>query len=368
MHQSKLRKVLQWLAFVARPIRVEELAEVLAVDVDGMGKYDPKSKPINPGHIFKLGAGLITTSYVSTQKSTAVVAYYEHGVLDTEAIVEIRLAHLSVKDYLLSNRIRNGLATVFAMDTRLSNSYIAETCLIYLLHSPFRCGFCEDHATLERLLIRWPLLSYAAHFWPHHINQTGDELSGLTFGWIEAFFDTKAMPRCGNFGLWGSVLTPDFLQAVERTVPLYYACSFGMTTVVKKLLSSGEAIDLNKRGGRYSSTPLQTAAFRGHVEVVRMLLNAGPDLSWSEPSNGSALFWALNGGYYLIAKMLLDHGAALSIDEVLDFNSFLRAKGTGWREMGSFMVYGEGGRLYCAKFDFEGKITLVHQETEDERI
>ena len=72
----------------------------------------------------------------------------------------IRLAHFSVKEYLVSERIRESNAKFFFQEAKIANQEIAETCLNYLvmLREPLTAT-CFVH---------YPLLSYAAKHWPKH--------------------------------------------------------------------------------------------------------------------------------------------------------------------------------------------------------
>lgn len=72
----------------------------------------------------------------------------------------IRLAHFSVKEYLVSERIRESSAMFFFQEIEMANREIAETCLSYLvmLTKPLS----------PTCFIDYPLLSYAAKHWPKH--------------------------------------------------------------------------------------------------------------------------------------------------------------------------------------------------------
>ena len=68
-------------------------------------------------------------------------------------------------------------------------------------------------------------------------------------------------------GLWKA---PD-LNSLSTDIhsPLYYASLAGLSKMVRILLDQG--VDVNAGGGRFGN-PLQAASFRGHDQVVQMLL------------------------------------------------------------------------------------------------
>ncbi|KAF3386635.1 Ankyrin repeat domain-containing protein 50 [Penicillium rolfsii] len=68
--------------------------------------------------------------------------------------------------------------------------------------------------------------------------------------------------------------------------------------------------DIDVQGGQFA---LQAAAFRGHVEIVRLLLDQGTEVNaQGGQSGGTALWAAASRGHTEIVQLLLDHGADIN--------------------------------------------------------
>src|SRR6266699_5698571 len=86
---------------------------------------------------------------------------------------------------------------------------------------------------LEETTSTYPLLDYAAHNWPQHLR----EASSDDWNMIALFLNTRSSKRAGNYGFWINILAGDIpLNVVYTTHPLYYAASFGFTTLVEEIL------------------------------------------------------------------------------------------------------------------------------------
>jgi ankyrin repeat protein len=59
----------------------------------------------------------------------------------------------------------------------------------------------------------------------------------------------------------------------------------------------------------YRYTPLMYAATKGHVEVVRVLLQSGDNLERTNAFQSTALHYAAWDGYLDVCRLLLDWGA-----------------------------------------------------------
>jgi len=108
----------------------------------------------------------------------------------------------------------------------------------------------------------------------------------------------------------------EHLRARGAYVDINTAASIGDLDRVRELLD--EDPSLANRVSEYvtyyigSGAPLKNAAARGHIEIVKLLLERGADPNLREEGiapYGHALYSAVYNGHYEIAKLLLERGA-----------------------------------------------------------
>jgi len=148
------RKILTWLAYSVRPLRLEEIAEVVAIDLDSSHKFDPKRRLLDSRDLLFICSSLVTivSSTVKDGQSSSQVSVIE----------ELRLSHSSVKEYLISDRIQKGPACWFYMTESGANDCIANMSLAYLLQ------FDQPDRLNHEAETRYPLIEYAAKYWTQH--------------------------------------------------------------------------------------------------------------------------------------------------------------------------------------------------------
>ncbi|KAF7985911.1 hypothetical protein HWV62_43816 [Athelia sp. TMB] len=280
----ELRQFLLWLAFSNRPLEVEELADVIAIDSSAdLPSYAEDLRYFCPTNTLVVCSGFVV----------------RFGGF-------VKLAHMSVKEYLISERIRGGAVSFFGINETLAHSMITQTCLAYLI----QLGSLPyiNESTLKS----FPLAPYAAKSWMAH----------MRLGCPENAQTKHLMHRL--FSLEGNILNnwvrledadtdwfdPDRSNHAKASTdiapPLYYASSVGVEGVVQQLLKSGE--DVDARGGRFGNA-LRAASYGGHLEIVKLLLEKGADVNLQGGELGNALQAASYRGHYEIARLLLEKGA-----------------------------------------------------------
>ena len=113
-------RMLQWLTHSLEPIHLDELAEVVATKVDGKPWYNQCARFPDPHDLLLICSSLVTIE-TSSRKGTK------------SSLPLVGLAHFSVKEYLVSERIRTQLPARFAMRYGEVNDAIGTVCVAYLL-------------------------------------------------------------------------------------------------------------------------------------------------------------------------------------------------------------------------------------------
>jgi hypothetical protein len=287
-------RILQWLTFSARPLSVTEVAEVVAIDVARDLAFNRDEVLVDPLEALDICSSLVT-----------ITKNEEDGRLgSTEQI--IALAHYSVQEYLVSDRIRQGLAKQYSMQEAECHNAIAKGSLKYLMQL--------QQLLEEESLWVFALARYSAEFWSSHLRKTGD--GGEQVSQLAASLMAREKPA---YLTWIRLHDPDQpwkepdlkKSADSILMPLYYAALLGFSTVTRLLLDKGA--EVNSEGGYYGNA-LQAASAGGHEQIVKMLLDAGAEVNAQGGKYGNALQAASAGGHEQIVKTLLDAGAEVNAE------------------------------------------------------
>ncbi|KIW97054.1 uncharacterized protein Z519_02446 [Cladophialophora bantiana CBS 173.52] len=344
--REEAQQILSLLCFASRPLSVEEVVEALAVDIDDLQCYDPRSKFIGGAEdILRICPGLIEIT------------------LRTDSVQVLRIEHFSVQEYLLSDRIRKGQAADFALSGPSQHGRISKTCLLYLQHDEFL-----QRVLSPDLVRQYTFAKYAAEHWHHHYRQAGGQCARQ----LSEMVRNLLMTRCTK-ERWLRLRDPDRTwstnvdySTVAKDYPsaTYYASLLGLDEVLMFILSMSAA-DVNAQGGRYSNA-LQAASQGGHEKVVQILLDKGADVNAQGGDYDNALQAASQYGHEKVVQILLDKGADVNAQGG-DGDNALRAASLGGYEKVVQILLDKGADVN-AQGDFYGNALQAASQYGHEKI
>ncbi|KAI0147306.1 hypothetical protein GGR57DRAFT_493877 [Xylariaceae sp. FL1272] len=291
VHKHMAIRILQFLTFSERPLRSEEVVDCITVDVNA-SIFNPKDRMPLPREIARYCSSLVV---VAERQGS----YDAHD--KAQAVTEIRLAHFSVKEYLISGRLNEDIAQdLEASAARIS---LASVCLIYLLN-------LEHHHSIQRIQQRYPLATYAAQCWTAHVMAINSSASSVRNLIMDLFNRKEKFQVC--YYLYPIDIPWSGNQNLYTPPVLYYASFAGLDDVVQRLLDEGA--DVNASSGQYGNA-LQAASWRGHEKIVQILLDKGADVNAQGGEDGNAPYAASWRDHEKIVQMLLDKDADITAEK-----------------------------------------------------
>ena len=289
-NQGHAHRLLQCLVAAVRPLRVKELAEVLAFDFSAEG-------------IPKLNLG-----WRWEDKEEAVMSACSSLVMivkDRDSRI-VQFSHFSVKEFLTANRLTDPIRDVSRYHIRLeaAHTILAQACLGVLLR-------LDDHVDRDDIK-NFPLARYAARYWPTHAQFENASLR-IKDG-MECLFDADKR----HFATWLWIYDEDrnglsmttMSPKKPETAPLYYAAMFGFRDLAEHLVANHpEHIDTR---GLERLTPMHVAARAGHPGVLSLLLENGADVDVHNVHGTTPLYRASRSGKLEAGQFLLDRGADIN--------------------------------------------------------
>lgn len=321
--------VLQWLAAAARPPTLYEVAEAIAISPD-CAAIDEDNRLFDAQELLFICSGLVMLAGDS-----------ETG--------RLRLTHFSVKEYLVSPRIRSSPASAFALDEVQAHKYVARICLTYLLTFKEADIFLTpqsddddsrgqpnmDKSRVDdgvpaqysgRCLMApkvifktFPLLRYAARYWSKHVRalpseeavevneQIHDLLNPLRDASFLNWLRASNPSSYGNYGFEADI--------GDLRPPLYYAALLGLSAIVRSMLDDGADVH------GLSWFAEDDAGFVYYFESCPRLGVYGvsdssyPGGLWRNPWR-SPLHAAIDRGHQDVVQILLSSGASVhDLDE-----------------------------------------------------
>ena len=300
-NKEHARRLLHCLAVAVRPLRVEELAEILAFDFDaakgGIPEYHADWRWKDQDE-----------AVLSTCSSLITIAEYNgfYGDSFDGSMRVVQFSHFTVKEFLMADRLATPTRDVSQYHIRPepAHTILAQACLGFLLHL--------DGCIGKERVKDFPLAKYAAENWVAHA-QIEDVASHVKHG-IKDLFD----PERPYFASWIGTRDMDVrfrqirLHQQTRPTPLYYSALYGFYEIVKDL-SLKYPQYANAIGGKYDF-PLLAALSEGHIKVAELLIEHGGDVNAHGTRRRTQLYTLLLNSYLFedyrcSVQFLLKHGA-----------------------------------------------------------
>ena len=283
--RSQARRLFQCLAVAIRPLRVEELGELLAFDFDDVREAILKLK--EDWRLDDPAQGILSAC------SSLITIVYDH----VSEIRVVQFAHFSVKEFLTSDRITSHEAiSQFHISLPPAHSTIAQACLGILL----QVGNDDQSQNLS------PLARYAASYWVDHAR-----FGNVSFHWMQRLFDPSEPYFTGWLQLhdiddgWDQFV--DYSITKPRGTPLYYASLCGFRDLATHLID--EHPDYVNTIGGLNHTPLAAALHKRHFDIAELLLEHGATMDVRGYGRRTLLHAASAGGLADVVQWLLNHGA-----------------------------------------------------------
>ena len=316
------QRLFRCLTVSVRPLRVDELAEILAIQFDeaALPTFNVAWRPED------------AEEAVMSACSTLITTVYRAG----DRVVQF--AHFSVKEFLTSERLATAEEhlSYYHILPEPAHTVLAQASLSVLLQL--------DDKIDRNAIDHFPLAPYAARHWVDHARFKN--VSSHIQGAMERLFD----PAKPHFAAWVWLYDIDrhWIEPMSEihptqpwAVPLYYASLCGIRSLVEHLIAAHSG-DVNRRGGSHD-TPLLAATIKRHIEVASVLLKSGADPNISDGAAWAPLHWLSSGvlvkqSSLEIARLLVSSGANVDAADEHNKTPLHRAAETGHRDLAGLLV------------------------------
>jgi ankyrin repeat protein len=286
------RRLFRCLVAAIRPLRVEELGEIFAIEFDAEAGPNLMEgwRPENPEEA--------VLSACST-----LIAIIANG--DSKIV---QFSHFSVKEFLTSDRLRTsevGSIRQYHISLDAAHTVLARACLTVLLQF--------DDKIDKKRLATFPLAFYAAKHWVDHVKF--EDVASRFHDTMECLFNPHKPYLAAWVWIhdvdrpWNQPSIEEFAQhpTPPRATALYYAALCGFSRLANYLiLTCGE--DVNAKCSHHG-TPLHATSYEGHFDVACLLLDHGADVNFQNDDGEAPLMIAYDRRNLEIMQLLLEHGA-----------------------------------------------------------
>ena len=283
-------RLLQCLTVAMRPLYVEELAEILALDFRAEG-----------------GLPELKENWRSKDQQDAVLSMCSSLVVVVPYRQVVQFSHFSVKEFLTSDRLATSSLDISHLRIlpEPAHTVVAKACLAILLRSE------DANADIEKPS---PLISYAYKHWVGHARF--EKVWIRVEDGIRRLFD-PAKPYLKSWLRQSFIRVPVFFDGYNYYNHcgsfLYYASLCGFRDLVALSISENPQHVTGQVG--LNPTPLVAALSRGHLDIAELLYEAGAPLELRNQKNWTLLHAASYIGSVDVANWLVDHSVSTKLQQ-----------------------------------------------------
>lgn len=308
-HYSQVWKILQLLVGSNDPVAIDEAAETITIELDNTPQVD-------------LDRRLIDSDDVLSMCSALAILEEQENDIDSKKRV-LRLAHFSIREYLLSTRIRESTVSHWQMDNISCHLSIARLFIAYILF--FEVDGDAIPNRLSQLNLEYPLAVTAISRWPEHLSiAENNDVNHVCGDLGSQLFTTHSAAKCSWITLSIHADCSDCFKLftdIDQWVgdsgikrdSLAFTAHHNLPQTTRSLLARGAnpgiLFQLYPEYDVEWLTPLTEASRLGHVRVVKELLDDGVDVGFERNGCPNALKRACRAGNTEVVRLLLEHGA-----------------------------------------------------------
>lgn len=311
--RQEVISLLKWLCFSNETLTLDMLADIFILRPDCDAVLMVEDQLFSSDDVLKYLSGLVITYKVKPNDQRDYIhgkdAFY-HDYSYSPGEVKVRLAHFSIKEYLTSDRMREGYMSDFSFTDINAHLWIARSCIAY--HKLLSSSHFDDASSKHH----WRLRHYASDKWPVHL-----EKIPYVF-WPTAMTENALHALSARSHSLQKMLSAILLveirygsRDVERMLqrPHFYAARRGFFQLTNLLLPQDSGAN-RYRTQEDLDLALQDAAHGGNKAIVEKLLHEGANVNAKGKPFGTALLAAISRGHLAIVSLLLDKGADIEAE------------------------------------------------------
>jgi Ankyrin repeats (3 copies)/Ankyrin repeat len=276
-------RVLSWIFYAKRPLKMAELREVVTIEKGDNNLNEEDLPPV--------------TSLIKVCRSFVIY--------DTKSGV-VQLAHETVKEFFSRKQYL------------LQATELAQVCLTYLTFNEFD-NSCLGKESMGVRVQKYKFSRYAAQFWGVHTrgepeNEPYIQRAVLSLLASENKKDSMLQLETYANSSWGDI------SYTKGQTLLHVIAKNGLATICRFILDECNKGELQTLGvsetdtniatqDNNGQTPMSWAAWYGHLEVVKLLLEKGAEVDAKDRGKQTPMSRAAGNRHLEVVKLLLEKGA-----------------------------------------------------------